>query len=69
MKRNKKLIKRLKARSNRNVLRKKMSGDKVFWGMQGDNPPVSPNTGDHPFVDMKGEHPHVKPLNNKNNKE
>ena len=46
-----------------------MLGDNVFWEMQGDHPPVSPNTGDHPFVDMKGEHPHVKPLNNKNNKE
>ncbi|WP_296091336.1 hypothetical protein [uncultured Treponema sp.] len=69
MKRNNKLIKKLKVRNKKNSLRKKMLGDNVFWGMQGDNPPVSPNTGDHPFVDMKGEHPHVKPLNNKNNKE
>lgn len=67
MKRNKKLIKRLKARSNRNILRKKMSGNKVFWinassaDMNGEHPVVRPNVGDHPFVDMKGDGSYVKP--------
>lgn len=81
MKKNKKFIKRLKARSKKNSLSKKMSGDSVFClkntiekiernqsyiktekdfaKMQGDHPPVSPNTGDHPFVDMKGDNPLV----------
>ena len=62
MKRNKKLIKRLKAGNKKNSLSKKMLGDNVFWKMQGDHPftgmngehpPVTPNTGDHPFVDKK----------------
>lgn len=62
MKRNKKLIKRLKARNKKNSLSKKMLGDNVFWkmqsdhpftGMNGEHPPVTPNTGDHPFVDKK----------------
>lgn len=72
MKRNKKLIKRLKARNKKNSLSKKMLGDSVFWGMQGDHPfsdmngehlTVSPNVGDHPFVDMKGDDHYVKPEN------
>lgn len=49
MKRNKKLIKRLKARNKKNSLSKKMLGDSVFWKMQ----------GDHPFTGMNGEHPVV----------
>lgn len=68
MKKNKKFIKRLKARSNRNVLRKKMYGDKVLWinassaDMEGEHPTVEPNVmidmqGDHPPVNMKGDHP------------
>ena len=75
MKRNKKLIKKLKARSNRNILRKKMLGDNVFWinassadmkgdhvfaDMDGEHPVVRPNVGDHPFVDMKGDGSYVK---------
>lgn len=71
MKRNNRFIKKLKARSNRNILRKKMSGDKVFWinvssaDMEGEHPTVEPNV----MIDMNGEHPRVKPVNNKNNKE
>lgn len=30
-----------------------MQGDHPFTGMNGEHPPVTPNTGDHPFVDKK----------------
>lgn len=55
----------VKIERNRSYINPKKDFDK----MQGDHPPVSPNTGDHPFVDMQGDHSLVKPVNNKNNKE
>lgn len=65
MKRNKKLIKRLKARSKKNFLSVKMSGErpyvkpkKDFAKMQGDHSSVNME-GDHVFADMNGEHPPV----------
>lgn len=74
MKRNKKLIKRLKARNKKNSLSKKMLGDSVFC-LKNTIVKIERNRayvkmqGDHPFSDMNGEHPRVKPVSNKNNKE
>lgn len=59
MKRNKKLIKRLKARNKKNILSVKMSGDCPY---------VKPKK-DFVGIDMDGEHPRVKPVSNKNNEE
>lgn len=60
MKRNKKLIKRLKARSKKNSLSKKMLGDNVFCLKN----TIVKIERDRAYIKMKGDDPYVKPKKN-----